>query len=353
MNESYLVRNSHSPLYDKIPEYRELERVLDKLGSFAKIEKLAEVECAQGQSVPIVGLTMGSQDVNAPVVGLFGGVHGLERIGSQVVLSYLRCLAEYLVWDDYARDLMSKIKLISIPIINPYGFWHSRRSNGNGVDLMRNSPVEGESGHIPKLVGGHRYGPWLPWYRGVAGASMESEAQAVISFVQKHAFGSPYIVTLDCHSGFGYKDRLWFPYAKTKTPFPNLLDMFQFKNLLDDALPHHIYHIEPQSKSYCTHGDLWDYLYEKNRAKNVNSLYLPLTLEMGSWLWVKKNPTQFFSMTGPFNPIVEHRKKRVLRRHLPFLEFIIRSTAGFKNWHKPDQIREQALSRGARELWYS
>ena len=42
-------------------------------------------------------------------------------------------------------------------------------------------------------------------------------------------------------------------------------------------------------------------------------------MEMGSWTWVKKNPRQFFSLLGIFNPLIQHRQLRVLRRHLPLL----------------------------------
>ncbi|MDO9354483.1 MAG: hypothetical protein Q7T55_12360, partial [Solirubrobacteraceae bacterium] len=59
---------------------------------------------------------------------------------------------------------------------------------------------------------------------------------------------------------------------------------------------------------------------------------LPLTLEMGSWLWVRKNPRQLFSRHGLFNPMIEHRQKRVLRRHLVWLDFIARAAASHARW---------------------
>ena len=69
---------------------------------------------------------------------------------------------------------------------------------------------------------------------------------------------------------------------------------------------HHRYVIEPQSRQYLAHGDLWDHLYLRSRER-PERVFLPLTLEMGSWIWVKKNPRQLFSRQGIFNPLVQHR----------------------------------------------
>ena len=84
-------------------------------------------------------------------------------------------------------------------------------------------------------------------------------------------------------------------------------------------MPHHDYSFEPQSKQYLLHGDLWDYAYDNTPAENV---FLPMTLELGSWLWIRKNPRQIFSRHGIFNPIKAHRIKRVLRRHVDVLDFL-------------------------------
>lgn len=337
-------------LYKKIPEFLELEKVLDLISPYADIKNLGEISCEDGQSVPVVSLTLGKRK-DVPAVGLFGGVHGLERIGTQVVLAYLYHLAQNLKLDPQLAQMFERVRIISIPLINPFGFWHTRRSNGNGVDLMRNAPVDGD-GNVARLVGGHRYGPWLPWYRGVAGEPMQKELQYVTDFVKSETALSPTVLTLDCHSGFGLRDRLWFPYAKTRKPFPNLAEVFKFKQLMDEALPHHVYHIEPQSTSYCTHGDVWDYLYDNYRATRPRNVFLPLTLEMGSWLWVKKNPSQVFSMSGPFNPIVAHRLHRVLRRHLLLFDFIVRAMMNSKSWMIQDDLHEKAMRTGALKLWY-
>ena len=42
-----------------------------------------------------------------------------------------------------------------MPLVNPVGMYKGYRSNGNGVDLMRNSPIESKEKVYP-FVGGHR-----------------------------------------------------------------------------------------------------------------------------------------------------------------------------------------------------
>ena len=39
---------------------------------------------------PVFTASIGSLDPKAPAVGFFGGIHGLERIGTQVLLHYMR-----------------------------------------------------------------------------------------------------------------------------------------------------------------------------------------------------------------------------------------------------------------------
>ena len=80
-------------------------------------------------------------------------------------------------------------------------------------------------------------------------------------------------------------------------------------------------------------------------------VFLPLTLEMGSWLWVKKNPRQLFSRHGLFNPHLPHREQRVLRRHLPLLDFMLRAAAGHASW-LPQGADRARHEKAAHQRWY-
>ncbi len=295
-----------------------------------------------------MALSFGSKDPEAPVLGLFGGVHGLERIGSQVVLALLQSFSEALLWDEVLQETLKKVRVLFFPFVNPLGILHKTRSNPRGVDLMRNSPVEAE-GNPTWLLGGHRISPKLPWFRGYGG--IEPEAQAVIDFCRNQFFQSKSVVTVDFHSGFGLQDQIWFPFAKSQTPFPHLSEMYALAQSFEKMNPHHFYKIEPQSLNYTTHGDLWDYIYQEFRLVN-HQTYLPLALEMGSWLWMKKNPLQIFSSLGPFNPVAPHRQKRVLRRHLSLFDFLLRATASPQHWSSLKESVKLKNQERALSLWY-
>ena len=195
---------------------------------------------------------------------------------------------------------------------------------------MRNAPVDAVN-PIP-LFSGHRFSHWLPYYRGKAGEPMELENQTLEAFIDKYHFSSSYSVALDIHSGFGFRDQIWYPYAKSTENFPQEKEALSLLKLFQETVPHHVYKIEPQSKNYVVNGDVWDYFFDKHyhAADRGNRIFLPLTLELGSWTWIKKNPFQIFGKTGLFNPIKKHRFSRTMRRHLLLLDFLRRVVKNYK-----------------------
>jgi Zinc carboxypeptidase len=337
-----------------LPELVELQRLaLHSAKDLVRTKELAYVKLKDFE-LPIMSFEFGSQDQKAPVFLLTGGVHGLERIGTRVIISFLKTLTNLAYWDTSTQHLLSKVRFVVIPIINPSGMYLGWRSNANGVDIMRNAPVEADAGGSIGIAAGHRISKYLPWYRGSVQGGLETETRSLITFFEDSFASSKSVLALDVHSGFGSVDRIWFPYARTKVPFPNLREVFQLTHLLDHVYPHHIYRVEPQSQSYTTHGDVWDYLYDRRRIQN-GSLFLPLTLELGSWLWIKKNPRQLFSALGIFNPLLPHRTSRILRRHLNLLDFLLRCAASPEAWsigkgvlHDPEEVERMARAR-----WYN
>ncbi|MCB0349461.1 MAG: zinc carboxypeptidase, partial [Bdellovibrionales bacterium] len=243
-------------------DFEELSRIT-KIANISsphlKVSSLGDIK-VKNSNLPILSFCVGPDDPSLPTFGLFGGVHGLEKVGTHIVLYYLESLLQQLKWDENLQKQFKSMRLVSIPMINPAGVYLKTRSNGNGVDLMRNAPVESTE-KVPYLIGGQSYSNRLPWYRGDTN-NMETETLAVINFVKKEMFSSTFSMALDIHSGFGLRDRLWYPYAKTKKPFPLEPTALSFKNLIDKAHPFHVYKVEPQSHSYTTHGDLWDYLFD-------------------------------------------------------------------------------------------
>jgi hypothetical protein len=66
---------------------------------------------------------------------------------------------------------------------------------------------------------------------------------------------------------------------------------------------------------------------------------------------VKKNPRQLLSRHGIFNPLIEHRRQRVLRRHLAWLDFMTRAGSGHALWQPTGEARKLHHAR-AMQRWY-
>ena len=333
----------------KFPELEQLEDIIEQLGNRARTEIVERIQY-QGHEFPIHCITIGSTKPDVPVLAFFGGVHGLEKIGSEVILSYLQTICQLLDWDQEFLARLEKSRLVFVPLVNPVGVYLGTRSNGNGVDLMRNSPVE--SIGATRLYSGQRITNRLPWYRGDA-LKMEKEAQALCRVVDQHLFNSPLSIALDLHSGFGIQDRLWFPYASRKTPFAFIAETLALKELLDRCYQNHIYKIEPTCLEYVINGDLWDYLFDEYMLQSTDErLFLPLTLEVRSWLWLRKSPMHLFSRHGLFHPLLPHRRQRIFRRHFLLFDFLHRSLLYPEKWIGLKPQQKLSYETKAQALWY-
>jgi len=329
-------------------EIDELEEILRRLPAGVQRRELGQVTY-QDHRFPIHAVSMGEK--NAPTLAFVAGVHGLERIGSDVVLAYLKVCLARLEWDSTFKGLLKKTRLLFVPTVNPVGLARNTRCNGEGVDLMRNSPLDAdEPGGF--LYRGHRYSSWLPFYRGPEGSALQKEAQILADALTQEVFTNDVSMVIDVHSGFGAVDRFWFPFAHSKKAFPNLAEAYWLKRTFDQSYPNHFYAIEPMARQYTLHGDLWDYFYLQQKQKNPDRFFLPWTLEMGSWIWVKKNPGQLFSRGSVFDPVRPHRRKRILRRHLTLFDFMHRVLATEQKWWSLNGGERASLEHRARECWY-
>ncbi|HTF98090.1 MAG TPA: DUF2817 domain-containing protein [Cellvibrio sp.] len=336
-------------LKQKIPELLQLERLIRHYPHHLLARN--ELSLRHGQfEFPLYSISLGNTDANAPTLLLTGGMHGIERIGSQVLIAWLQTLLERLNWDAGLQYQLAHTQLILMPILNPVGMYLNTRSNGNGVDLNRNAPVNAE-GKVPLLGGGHRLGKFLPWYRGRKNAAMEPENIALENIMHTRILNRPFALAVDLHSGFGMRDQLWFPYAYRKKPIQNIAEYVALKMLWERTYPNHTYVFEPQAVHYLSHGDLWDYFYLQSHKKKQEH-FLPLTLELGSWAWIKKRPRQIFNMAGLFNPQMQHRHARVLRSHLLLLDFMLAATRNYQHW-LPDEKQTGLLKQTANSLWFT
>lgn len=333
------------------PELLALDALIDKAGSRLVSEVVTRID-VDGHSLPLWCLSMGNRSPDVPAIGFFGGVHGVERIGSQVLIAYLGNLVERLQWDVTLHDLLTRLRLVFIPIVNPGGFLRGTRANPAGVDLMRHAPVEAD-GDVRWPLGGQRLSPHLPWYRGAANAPLQPEAEAVFKVVRERLLPHRFSLAVDCHSGFGFRDQLWFPYARTQQPLPHLAEAEALRALFNRTYPNHSFYLmEPQCLNYTTHGDLWDFLYDEARQKQPEKLFLPFTLELGSWAWMKKNPRQLLDPMGLFNPLLPHRHERVLRRHVTLFDFLQQACVSHHNW-LPQGAERVLHEQAAMARWFS
>lgn len=336
---------AHSP----IPELEQLEDAIALGGDRLETRVVCEVGEQGSRRFPVYAIALGNPDPSVPGIGFFGGVHGLERIGADVVIAYLRHLVMRLRWDSTLQRQLESVRLVFMPLVNPGGMWRGTRANPNGVDLMRNAPLDADE-RVPLLAGGQRLSARLPWFRGEPGRPMETESEALCRTVAEELLHREFSIALDCHSGFGLKDRIWFPYAHTRRPLGHLAEIHALQEIFALTHSHHPYTFEPQSHQYLAHGDLWDYLHLRARDAGGGT-FLPLTLEMGAWLWIKKNPRQLFSRQGIFNPQLAHRQRRVLRRHLSLLDFLARAACSYRQWAPRGAERERHHA-DAMALWY-
>lgn len=304
----------------------------------------------KGETYSIFSFTIGSQVPEHPTLFISGGVHGLERVGAQLAWSLLKTTLDRLIWDKSLQELFKNIRLVVVPLVNPVGYYKFKRCNGNDVDLMRNSPVRAIE-KTPFLLGGQRFSKKIPWFQGNLN-QLEEENKALYSKFFQSCSQSKCVISIDFHSGFGMSDRIWFPFSYTKKPFDLMAEMNAFTRLFEETHPYHVYKIEPQSQGYLLNGDLWDYFFQELKVINPESVFLPLTLEMGSWTWVRKNPLQLFSKEGIFNPIKEHRLKRTYRRHNLLFDFLLKATYSHSVWSNLDPDSRQKDFDLGMERWY-
>ncbi|MBX3722386.1 MAG: DUF2817 domain-containing protein [Turneriella sp.] len=278
----------------------------------------------KGQRWPIYLLEIGHKSAfrkHAPLI--VSGVHGLETIGVRIHLDILSRLVDP-QGRHYSPDLLAgKFGVYSIPILNPAGVANLTRSNARGIDLNRNSGVEAEKA-LP-FFGGHKLSGALPYFRG---HTKQRETRALFRFLREDFLRRRRRVhlALDIHSGYGSENFFWWPYSYTTKPVFKEQAILSVADTLRER--HGMYRIEPMAKSYQTHGDLWDAALLAFQDKTLQqkpqrrSLFMPFTLEVGTWHELRKSPRRLFSREAIFNPPRESRKAYLKAHRALLWDFI-------------------------------
>ena len=298
---------------DLLPELTELHRLAAEAGAAVSLRTACDVDCGE-RRFPVPVLTLGTTAADAPAVGFFGGVHGLERIGAEVVIAYLRSLVMRLPGTSCCTGSSRRCASCSCRWSIRAALWRGTRANPNGVDLMRNAPVDATRARaLPDRRPAHQRARC----RGTAAPPARrwsARAQALCRVVEDRAAGrgrsasrSTATRASACATASGSRTRT--PRGRSSTcrrctrcarsSTRRLLHHRYVRRAAEPPVPGARRPVGPPLPRAC-----------RAPARRV---FLPLTLEMGSWLWVKKNPRQLFSRHGIFNPLIEHRQQRVLR----------------------------------------
>ena len=191
-----------------IGEHQKLLHLASDHPRYLSMTSIGSVATVQGQQ-DVYGFEIFDREavslqdkMGLPVFALFAGFHGIEAIGVKILTAFIDHVVGQTAWNESLCALLSRVRLVGIPIVNPAGYLAGTRANGNGVDLMRNAPVE-SAVSLP-FVGGHRLSPVLPYYRGEQG--FEAENLMVLDFLEREVWPAPFAMSLDLHSGFGTED---------------------------------------------------------------------------------------------------------------------------------------------------
>lgn len=290
--------------------------VAKKAGSFARVRQYGfSRRSDEGFRLPIYVMEIGRQEAcRERPVGFVAGVHGLETIAIRILLDFLEHAGSPSSPGFMKEIRKGEIGIIALPVLNPGGYARRTRSNPVGVDLMRNSGLEAHDA-MP-FFGGQSLSRSLPYYRG---QTREPETRTLFKCMSEYFFHTTRSIApvLDIHSGYGTRDSFWWPYAGFRQITPDE-DIFARVVRHLRSCGHTSPAYSQQSESYTTHGDLWDRLYidhiERVRSADSDAApFLPMTLEIGTWSGLKRNPFRLFSKKGIFSPHPREKEETIVR----------------------------------------
>lgn len=166
--------------FDDFRDYDEVMTKLDELATTGAAEIIDVGSSLEGRAIK--GLRLGNAD--APAVLYTGTMHAREWLATMVTM----CVAERFTSDDATvADLLDRISVIVVPVINPDGYvyswtydryWRKNTRDGYGVDLNRNWDYQW-------AVVGASDDPYAEDYHGEAPFS-EPESSALRDLILAH-----------------------------------------------------------------------------------------------------------------------------------------------------------------------
>ena len=218
----------------------------------------------------------------------FGGVHGLES-HRQHISCWCICAAcvHRLNGDQILQhELQSAAGIHATG--QPWRHVSPQPRQPAGCDLMRNASGLKRERCLSCLPDSAPALPLPWWYRRAAGAPMQMESQALCDLVETELLSRSFSLALDCHSGLGLQDRLWFPYASSRTDAASggmhAPDQPVWPDLPASPLPDRTA-MPAVPDSTATYGITCTCV-----AATRNRAVFAADAGNGSWMWVKKKP---------------------------------------------------------------
>jgi hypothetical protein len=92
------------------------------------------------QSLPLLALEIDGAPAGSPSAQLLGATHGDEQIGAEVALDIAQRVCEaYASRDGSAADALARsVRLVVLPVVNPWGYENDSRLTASGIDINRN-----------------------------------------------------------------------------------------------------------------------------------------------------------------------------------------------------------------------
>lgn len=123
---------------------------------------------------------------------ILSNVHGNEYTSFFGLCRFLEDIANRSEEDYLLNYLRTRVRIVTIPIVNPWGFVNNNRRNSNGVDLNRNADYRWEEYNTSSSLEGQKY------YKGTSPFS-EVESQYVKQVVEDIR-NDNFVASIDLHT---------------------------------------------------------------------------------------------------------------------------------------------------------
>ncbi len=216
----------------------------DLIELFTAQDRYGLSDCKDGYKIWVARITNEKLGFDKPEVLFIGGHHGDEPISVDAPYYLIEFLVQNYDSDPFIRYLVDHREIYVMPVVNPYGWEHDNRYDGNDQDVNRDYPY-GKSGVQPHSDG-------IP--------ISTVGARSVAEFMKDHLF----ILSLSWHSGQHLIYYAWGSPVHNTPPYESPDNMAYFgvaKQMSNFAGGDDKYLFEPANNQLPAAGAWSDYAY--------------------------------------------------------------------------------------------